>query len=70
MSQQLISTVAASFIVLFRFHDSIKFEDADGDVFYLNQEGTLYAVVDDQLMPGCKTVKTMTAINKFIQLRK
>ena len=63
----LIEAVAKQFNGTVTANDTVKFSYGEDD--YCLTDGTLYAVVDNRFLPGFKKVKTLKAVEKFVQLR-
>ena len=67
MTKQLIAAVATEFNGEITTPDTVKFSFGEDD--YCLTDGTLYAVVDGEFLPGFKTVKTLKAVKKFVEAR-
>jgi len=48
-------------------NDKVTFSCGDSD--FVLTDGTLYQTVDGALLPGCKKVRTIAAVRKFVALR-
>lgn len=60
----LINQVANKFNVTPISNDSVKFSFGDDD--YCLTDGTLYATVDGQFLPGFKKVKSLLQVENFV----
>lgn len=67
MTKHLITAVSKEFNGEITTNDTVKFSFGEDD--YCLTDGTLYAVVDGEFLPGCKKVKTLTAVKKFVEAR-
>ena len=65
--KNLINLVANKFNATVINSDSISFSFGEDD--YTLTDGTLYAVVDGQFLPGFKKVKTLLSVENFVAAR-
>ena len=63
----LINKVANKFNVTATNEYSVSFSFGEDD--YCLTDGTLYATVDGQFLPGFKKVKTLLAVENFVAAR-
>jgi hypothetical protein len=63
----LINKVASKFKAIATSSDSINFSFGEDD--YTLTDGTLYATVDGQFLPGFKKVKTLLSVENFVSDR-